>query len=79
MLLTFLFCFAYFPVCMLCKSVSACMCAHICVQLAETALQLEGSFALLPWRDQVQRLAWCIRFAPLTKRSEYVTTAVCHN
>ena len=46
----------------------------VCVQLADTALQLESPFALLPWRDELQRLAWCIRFAPLTKRSEYVVT-----
>jgi len=42
----------------------------VCAQLAEAASQLESPLALLSWRDQLQRLAWCIRFAEVTKRSE---------
>ena len=55
----------------ICVCMSVCMCVSVCLQLAETASQLEGP--LLSWRDQIPRLAWCIRFAPVTKRSEYVT------
>jgi len=46
------------------------MMLFVCMQLAEAASQVEGPLTLLSWRDQLQRLAWCIRFAQVTKRSE---------
>ena len=63
----------------LCVCLSVCVYVTytcVCVQLAEAASQIQGSSTLLSWRDQTQRLAWCIRFAPVTKRAEYVMSCI---
>ena len=55
----------------MCVSMCQCdYCVCVCVQLAEAASQLEGPLTFLSWRDHLQRLAWCVRFAEVTKRSE---------
>ena len=52
---------------------------YVCLQLADSASQLDSAVTLLSWRDQMLRLVWCIRFAPVSKRSEYVIVNMSHS
>ena len=46
------------------------------LQLTDAASRTSDTLSLLPWSNDSQRLAWCIRVASVQKKSELVIVFV---